>query len=93
MSHEGLKVRGIRSRTWVTLPQVYERDSIPANRSHIPTAETIKHQPHLKSLRDKLPPLQDVEVGLLIGYNCPEAIAPLNTLVGREPDRTGYKPP
>ena len=83
VSHEGLRVRGLNSKTWVILPQVYERDSIPANRSHIPTAESIRHQPHLRSLRDKLPPLQNVEVGLLIGYNCPEAIAPLVTLVGK----------
>lgn len=31
-----------------------------------------------------MPPLQDCEVGLLIGYDCPAALAPLEAISGCE---------
>lgn len=43
-----------------------------------------ERQSHLKELINELPPLQSCEVGLLIGYNCPKALAPIRTLMGRD---------
>lgn len=40
--------------------------------------------PHLEHLADKMPSLQDCEVGLLIGYDCPSALALLEAVIGGE---------
>ena len=37
--------------------------------------------PHLERVGDKLMPITDAEVGLLIGYNCPRALAPREIIV------------
>lgn len=73
----GLQIRGIHSETHVQLDKAYSRDFIPVDRSHIPTDKTALQWSHLRHLADKLSPLQDCEVGLLIGYDCPLALAPL----------------
>ncbi|XP_041845165.1 uncharacterized protein LOC121642470 [Melanotaenia boesemani] len=80
----GLQVRGFSSGTQIQLCQAYTRDFIPVDKSHIPTKETALQWPHLKQLANKLQPLQDCEVGLLIGYDCPSALAPLEVITGSE---------
>lgn len=68
-----LQVRGIKSDTKIKLPTTYTRDYIPSNRSHIPTSKTAESWPHLRHLADEMSPELDCEVGLLRGYNCPQA--------------------
>lgn len=80
--HSGLRIRGLQSHEWVVLPDTYERPFIPANRQHIPTPKTAEQHPHLKHIAHLLSPLKDVDVQLLVGYNCPRALAPLQSLVG-----------
>ncbi|XP_065140047.1 uncharacterized protein [Paramisgurnus dabryanus] len=80
----GLQVRGIQSEVKIKLPTTYTRDYIPVNRSHIPTCETAKNWPHLEHLADEMAPALDCEVGLLIGYNCPQALLPRDVLSGNE---------
>lgn len=78
-----LQVRGFDSETRVRIEQVYSRDFIPVDKSHIPTKETALQWPHLEGLANKLQPLQNCEVGLLIGYDCPSALAPLEIVTGK----------
>ena len=73
---QGLEVQGLNCSTKVRLPPVYSRRSIPINRQHIPCAEMVENWPHLHSLKGKLAPKLDYEVGLLIGYDCSEALFP-----------------
>ena len=77
----GLSVRGHNCDKKIFLPTAFTRESIPANRDHIPTPDTIERWPHLQSISDQLLPLSDCEVGLLIGYNCPQALAPQEVLL------------
>ncbi len=77
----GLKVRGYSSSVVLNLPPAYTKDSIPVNRTHIPTCDTARHWKHLSSIVHKIPPLQDCEVGLLIGYNGPKALAPKQVIL------------
>ena len=49
---------------------------MPANRYHIPTPEMAKMWPHLEAVSENLMPLSQCEIGLLIGYNCPQALLP-----------------
>ena len=72
----GLQVRGYDSDLKISLPVVFRRDVMPANRRHIPTPETALKWPHLNKIADKLRPIEDFEVGLLLGYNCPRALVP-----------------
>lgn len=80
----GLQVRGINSKLKIQLPATYTRDYIPANRSHIPTCETANNWPHLEHLAGEMAPALDCEIGLLIGYNCPQALLPREVLRGDE---------
>ena len=41
---------------------------------HIPTPEKAKQISYLEPIANELMPLQDCEVGLLIGYNCARAL-------------------
>ncbi|XP_073711060.1 uncharacterized protein [Misgurnus anguillicaudatus] len=81
---KNLQVRGYNSEKRIPLPSVFTREFIPANRSHIPTSETALKWPHLEQLADKIPPLLDCEVGLLIGYNCQQALLPKEIVYGKE---------
>lgn len=83
---QGLQVRGISSDTKIKLPTTYNRDYIPANRwyTHIPTSTTAKSWPHLEHLADEMSPELNCEVGLLIGYNCPQALLPRDVISGNE---------
>ena len=87
----GLKVRGYNSTDSVELPPVYSRKSIPINRSHILCSDMIRDWPHLESLRDKLVPKLQCDVGLLIGYDCPSAQFPEKVLSGAKGGPFGQK--
>ncbi|XP_034088632.1 uncharacterized protein LOC117557059 [Gymnodraco acuticeps] len=78
----GLQVRGIYSDRIIPLPVTYSREFIPANRDHIPTPETAKAWPHLEHLADEIAPQQSCDVGLLIGYNCSQALVPREVVPG-----------
>lgn len=81
---KNLQVRGFYSSKRISLPPAYTHDFIPTNRSHIPTDETAKAWSHLKHLWEDVAPLQDCEVGLLIGYNCSQALLPREIVSGQE---------
>lgn len=73
---DGLSVRGYNSALRIPLPVTFTRCDIPANRSHITTQNTAKQWPHLQDIADELAPDLKCDIGLLIGYNCPKALAP-----------------
>ncbi|KAL1255340.1 hypothetical protein QQF64_013401 [Cirrhinus molitorella] len=79
-----LQVRGYSSEKRIPLPSVFTREFIPANRLHIPTSDTALRWSHLEHLSSKIPSLLDCEVGLLIGYNCQQALLPKEILPGEE---------
>lgn len=80
----GLQIRGLQAANSIQLHQAYTRDFIPVDKSYIPTKRTALQWPHLRHLANQLPPLQNCEVGLLIGYDCPSALAPLEVIIGGE---------
>ncbi|KAK2145801.1 hypothetical protein LSH36_657g02052 [Paralvinella palmiformis] len=82
---DNLLIRGFNSSKRFPILTAYTRDYIPMNRSYIPTPEVARWWPHLQELEDKLIPLQDYEVGLLIDYNCPQAIPPISMKLGEAP--------
>ncbi|XP_045065112.1 uncharacterized protein LOC123482227 [Coregonus clupeaformis] len=79
-----LQIRGFYSNKIIYLPVTYSREFIPANRDHIPTPETAKAWSHLEHIADEIAPLQSCDIGLLIGYNCPQALVPRQVVAGEE---------
>ena len=80
----GLQVRGYTSNIVIDIPFAYTRELIPADTTHIPTRDTAKNWSHLHSIVDKVPPLLDCEIGLLIGYNCAQALIPREVITGQD---------
>ena len=61
-----LQVRGYTSGERVILSTAFTRSAIPVNRDHIPKTDTAKQWPYLHEIADKVPPLLDIDVGILI---------------------------
>ncbi|XP_025999410.1 uncharacterized protein LOC113007157 [Astatotilapia calliptera] len=80
----GLQVRGFYSSKKISLPVTYSREFIPANLSHIPTPRTARAWTHLEHLAEEIAPLIECDVGLLIGYNCPQALLPREVVPGKD---------
>ena len=80
--YSNLQVRGFKHDTKIPLPNTYARDKMPGNYSHINTQRTIKQWSHLRHLSNEIPDLQNCRIGLLIGYNCPQALAPRDFISG-----------
>jgi len=77
-------VRGMNLFKRIKIERCYTQDVIAVDRSHIPTRATAERWPHLQVIVDEMSTLQGCEVGLLIGYNCPQALAPQKTILGSE---------
>ncbi|XP_076086068.1 uncharacterized protein LOC143056790 [Mytilus galloprovincialis] len=73
---DGLIVRAYDSDMKITLPSIFARDILPANRAHIPTGDMARRWPQLEKIASQLMPVSDCEFGLLIGYNCARALTP-----------------
>ncbi|XP_068742033.1 uncharacterized protein [Montipora capricornis] len=71
----------------LALPRTYVRQQIPADRDEIPRPERVQGWPHLQQVSKHIPTYMDsVEVGLLIGLNCPGAMRPRDVICGNEND-------
>ena len=81
----------LTTRTESLLPDTYTRNIMPANRAHIPTPEVARLWPHLEHQANLIPPLQDCEVGLLIGHNCIKALTPRDVITPTGDGRYGQR--
>ena len=81
---DGLVVQRLDKRTEIELPKTYARETIPSRRDQIPRPEIVNSWPHLRKIQGKIPPYdEDVDIGLLIGCNCPKAIKPTEVIRGK----------
>eukprot|EP00057_Strongylocentrotus_purpuratus_P008557 XP_011663031.1 PREDICTED: uncharacterized protein LOC105437753 [Strongylocentrotus purpuratus] len=86
----GLQVKAFNDSTKIiNLPSTFTRDIMPADRHHIPTPDMARSFRHLTRIADMIAPLQDVEIGLLIGYDCAKALAP-RAVIHSPDDRGPY---
>lgn len=81
-----LVIRGYNEQAEVSLPTTYSRTFIPHNKSHLPNPQFAKGYSHLTSVANKIPANLQCDVGLLIGYNCPRALLPLEVSCGKSQD-------
>ena len=69
------------------IPRSYVRQHIPADRDEIPRPETASRWPHLQRVVKDIPPyMEDVEIGVLIGLNCPRVVWPRDVIHGKQND-------
>ena len=78
---DGLVINGLgKEGQKVKLPKTYSRKSLPVDIEEVPTPEKVKRWNYLQSNHPYLPKDEDnVEIGLLIGGNCPVALEPVET--------------
>ena len=76
-----LKIKGYKMNSSTTI-DAYQQESIPYKREQIPASNHAEEYAHLKVIAHELPPALDIPVGLLLGINCSEALAPLESLLG-----------
>ena len=59
----------------------YPRDEIPVDRDQIPTPEIVRRLDNLEEIANEIPAYDSsVDIGLLIGSNCPAALVPLSVV-------------
>ncbi|XP_071948982.1 uncharacterized protein [Antedon mediterranea] len=80
--YNNLMIRGFFEETKIQLPTAYTREYIPVDQSHIPTPEKTRCYAHLQRISQQIPSRQNCEIGLLIGYNVPQALAPIDHISG-----------
>ena len=78
----GFKVQGYNSSQVINLPVVFSRPDIPIDRNHIPKPDSFASFAHLKDINSRLSYFPNIEIGLLIGFNCPQASVPLKVVLG-----------
>ena len=63
------------------IPKCYTRMDIPVTTEQIPTPDVLKQWEHLQEVAEKMPKfMPSVEIGMLIGSNCPLALEPLEVV-------------
>ena len=89
---KGLTVTNMNHQSSIPLPQAFTRQMIPFKSSQIPKPEVAMYWEHLKPIASELMPYRkDLEVGLLIGTNCPRAIKPRKIIPGSDNDPYGVR--
>ena len=85
---DGLVVANIKEEDVILdLPRTFTRHVIPTDRNEIPRPDVICKMSHLKKVSAEIPPyMVDIEVGLLIGLNCPSALRPREIVCGEDSD-------
>ena len=70
----------------IELPTVFTKSEIPANHDQIPKSDVIQDWPHLHQIAKKIPIYHPkLDIGLLIGSNCPKTLQPLKVKFTKQP--------
>ena len=89
--YQDLQVRGYNSHKRVDLPSTYSVPHIPTDRRSISTQRSAAKWPHLTAIQKEMPPILDCGIGLLIGYNCSQALIPRNSIIGKDAEPFAVK--
>ncbi len=82
----GLSVRGFNSEVKINLPALFTRNIMPADRDHVPTPTMTRRWPHLQRLENEIPPLQNCDIALLLGFNVPKVLEPIDVIPSSSSD-------
>ena len=73
----GIDLKKTRINEWIELPRTYSKQNLPVEREEIATPNKVKKWDYLKSISREITQQDDIEIGMLIGANCMEALEPL----------------
>ncbi|XP_050688379.1 uncharacterized protein LOC126981407 [Eriocheir sinensis] len=73
----GIEICDLNENNFVSLPPMYTVDKIPVSRENIIRNEDLEDWAHLRSIN--LPELE-VDIGLLLGINVPQALEPMEVI-------------
>lgn len=77
----GLQVSDINGRNTVSLPRTFTREEIPVCTKQIARPDGVRAWPHLAQIANEIHEFLDgVEVGMVLGVNCPLALQPMKTI-------------
>ena len=89
---KGFVVSDFHQNVSISLPKSFTRETIPCKHLHIPKPEVAKQWEHLVRIADSMMPYRaDIEVGILIGTNCPQAVKPREIIPGGDEDPYGIR--
>ena len=67
-----LRIQSLDQTVSINVPQIFSKDTIPASRQQIPTADVEQKWEHLKCIASEMHPyFPEAEIGLLLGSNLP----------------------
>ena len=76
-----LVITDVHGKHPITISRTYTREEIPATHDQIPKPDMLKQWPHLKELANRMTDYYpSLNIGILIGNNCPEAMQPLKVI-------------
>ncbi|XP_068204676.1 uncharacterized protein [Palaemon carinicauda] len=82
-----LCVTDMEGNNTIDLPKTFTRQDIPVSHQQIPKPKLLKKVAGLRNIADLIPDYRaDLEIGLLIGSNCPKALQPLEVLPAKGQD-------
>ncbi|XP_064116597.1 uncharacterized protein LOC135222441 [Macrobrachium nipponense] len=78
---QDLVVSDINGQNGILLPKTYSRQEIPVSNDQIPRPELLRRWPYLHDVAKSIPEVMpEIDIGLLIGSNCPIAMEPLKII-------------
>ncbi|XP_013403245.1 uncharacterized protein LOC106168647 [Lingula anatina] len=78
---EGLVITDLNGSNAIDMPKTFTRNVIPIDHHQIATPEIVQRWDHLRHIASEIPEFQQgVDIGILIGNNCPLALEPLNVV-------------
>ena len=84
MKYSALQIHSWDQKETATISAYEHEGSFSSDREQMPTKEVAMKYPHLKEVAKHIQPSQDIPIGLLIGANCFEAMAPLESRIGKK---------
>ena len=89
---EGIKVAGMNDdSSWLALPKLYARKEIPVDKEETTTPAKIKEWKHLMPISNGTVQRDDLQVDLLIGANCINALEPMQIIQSEGGGPYAYK--
>ena len=80
----GLEVSEINSDEWIQLPKCFSQNELPVASEEIATPERVAKWKYLNRIKDELCTSDEIEVGILIGANCPKALEPIKVISSQD---------
>ncbi|XP_067945302.1 uncharacterized protein [Watersipora subatra] len=81
--HHNILVRGFHECTKLSIA-AYAWNDFSCDKDQIPTRDNLAKYEHLVEISKFLPPLLDIPVAMLIGRDCSDAFAPIETIRGQK---------